>query len=279
MAARPPHLGRGRGLRIGLDTLRSCLPAGVRRACGQADLLQLELLASVPGIAHAFETRNGSLADAMPSPVARLQQIHGAVVHRLPATPEDWDPFLEDAPRARPAGDALITDTTGVTVAVAVADCLPILIGDPQGRAVAAVHGGWRGLAAGVVAATLDMLRQHFDCPAKDCIVGIGPGIGPCCYRVGSEVIEAFAARGLDDEALASGNAGAASVSVGAGEHTLHCDLSTVATAQLLRAGVPEAQIAVADLCTRCHADHLWSYREEGEMAGRMLCGIALQTT
>ncbi len=243
----------------------------------EAGLLYLDGLAYLPGIAHAFETRHGSIRDALPSPVARLQQVHGNTVLVLPHDRDRRLPFLEPDTADRPPADALTTNTSGVTVAVAVADCLPILIADPDRGAVAAVHGGWRGLARDIVATVLARMAEEFGSSPADCSVGIGPGIGPCCYEVGEEVITAFDAVGMKDAALQlpgrpqSDKRGPRGAAEG-----VHCNLPAVATAQARRCGVPAERVFGLDLCTRCHSDDLWSYRRLGNAAGRMLAGIAV---
>lgn len=235
-----------------------------RAAPPAGDVVQLELLSALPGVRHGFATRRGRLQGVVPEPVARLQQVHGAEVLELPIEPARRTPFLQPAVEQRPAADALHTDQPLATVAVAVADCMPILIADPRTGAVAAVHAGWRGLAAGVVENTVAALRAHYGSAATDLVVGIGPAIGPCCFEVGPEVIEAFAARGYGDQARAPGNGARP-----------HADLRAVAAAILSRLGVAPDRLAITEVCTRCNSDWLWSYRKDGARAGRMICGIA----
>jgi len=239
-------------------------------------LLQLEGLASLPRFVHAFETRQGSLRDMLPTPVARVQQVHGNTVLRLPPDRDQWPPFLEPDTAERPPGDALITNTVGVTVAVSVADCLPILIADPEHGAVAAVHGGWRGLAADIVAVVLARMGEELASQPADCFMGIGPGIGSCCYEVGAEVIEAFAAVGMKEAALQLPGRSQCDETGSPSAQQAHCNLPAVAAAQARRCCVPEEQIFTVGLCTHCHGDRLWSYRRHGSAAGRLLGGIAV---
>lgn len=229
-------------------------------------VLQLENLHVLPGIEHGFSTRRARIEDALRSPVARLRQVHGADVHRLPADAASRRPYFEAEVDKRPPADALSTDAPGVAVAVAVADCMPLLIADPQARAVAAVHAGWRGLAAGVVENTVAAMAAAYGSHPADLVVGIGPSIGPCCFEVGPEVLEAFAARGYGDEARVVRPPGTRP----------HADLRAVAAAILRRLGVEPQNVADAALCTKCNSEWLWSYRRDGDNAGRMLCGIAL---
>jgi hypothetical protein len=231
-------------------------------------VVQLELLSAVTGLRHGFPTRRGRPEDVLPGPVARLRQVHGAEVLTLPDDPDARAPFLRTLVDERPAGDALITDQRGIAVAVAVADCLPVLIADPRAGAVAAVHAGWRGLAAGVIENAVGALGTRFGSDPADLVVGLGPAIGPCCFEVGEEVIEAFAARGYGEQARVADDVGPRP----------HAHLPRVAKAILARLGVPAEQVADAALCTRCNSEWLWSYRVDGEHAGRMVCGISLET-
>ncbi len=228
-------------------------------------VLQLENLHACDGFRHGFATRRARLADALPSPIARLRQVHGAEVHTLPSEPGARGPYLRDAVDERPPADALVSDAVGVTVAVAVADCLPVLIADPGTGACAAVHAGWRGLAAGVVENAVAALQSGHGSDPADLVVGIGPAIGPCCFEVGPEVIAAFAARGYEAEATVPGPP----------DTRPHANLPAVALAIVRRLGVAEQKVADAALCTMCNSDWLWSYRRDAEAAGRMLCGIA----
>lgn len=141
-------------------------------------------------------------------------------------------------------GDALIRRSRGA-LAVLTADCVPVLLAGEGG--VAAVHAGWRGLAAGVVGAAVDRLGS-----AR--AAWIGPSIRACCYEVGSEVVRAFRARGLPV-------AGARRV-----------DPTEAARAALAHAGVE--RVATSGICTACDSAY-FSYRRDG-LTGRQMGVIAL---
>ena len=230
-------------------------------------VVQLENLWRLPGVRHGFATRRGRLEDVIAAPVARLKQVHGADVLVLPGGEEDRSPFLHPKVDRRPRADALVTSAPGSAVAVAVADCLPVLMADPAMRVVAAVHAGWRGLAAGVIENAIETMATDFGVTPADLVVGIGPAIGPCCFEVGDEVVDAFEARGYGDEARVVSN-----VAVG----RPYCDLPAVAAAILASLGVLAENVASTGLCTKCNSDWLWSYRQDGDIAGRMVCGISL---
>src|SRR5439155_14880621 len=114
-------------------------------------------------------------------PLRTLRQVHGAVVRVAGPEPAARDTGAS----AREEGDALIVDRQGVAAGVWVADCLPILIGDPTTRTAAAVHAGWRGTVAGVVGRAIETLRRARGARASDLRVAMGPAIGPCCFECG----------------------------------------------------------------------------------------------
>lgn len=181
----------------------------------------------------ALAAELGLQADA----VAMSPQVHGASV-RTVATEVDLRGSAPDA-------DGQVTAMPGVACAVRVADCLPVLLIAPE--AVAALHAGWRGLAAGIVEAGVGALRAL---GASAIRAAIGPGARVCCYETGDEVHGAFARFG---ERARRGS---------------HADLPFVARAVLEAEGV--GVVHDVGLCTICApAGLLWSYRREGALAGR----------
>lgn len=177
-----------------------------------------------------------SLVPESPRRAARLRQVHSARVIRA------REGVCGEA-------DAFFTDETDLALAVATADCLPIVLSCTSQSA--AVHAGWRGLAGGILSQTL----QRLEASGEELKAWIGPGIGACCYEVGQEVAESMAAASTP-EVIIEQRTGA-----------LHLDLVQAARLQLSDAGVQE--ILASPLCTRCEAERLWSYRREGPAAGR----------
>jgi polyphenol oxidase len=150
-------------------------------------------------------------------------------------------------PQARaelPQADGQVVSEPGWAGLVFVADCLPVALSGPGG--VAMLHCGWRGLAAGIVSAGAEAVGATR--------AAIGPGIGPCCYEVGEEVLGAFAGLG---EGIAAGRM---------------LDLSEVARRLLTEAGVEEVESA--DLCTSCEAELFFSHRRDAGRTGRQ-AGLA----
>lgn len=154
------------------------------------------------------------------------------------------------------AGDALVTGTPGLALSVVTADCVPVLIA--AGVRLAAIHAGWRGIAAGVVAATVRRLTAEGAPPTERWVAWLGPAIGGCCYEVGPDVAERVAAASTPDAVLDW-----------PGADRPHLDLLRAVSHQLAAAGVAEMRPMIA--CTRCDAERLWSYRRDGEAAGRNL--------
>lgn len=187
-----------------------------------------------------------------------LRQVHGvsAVLAREPGEP--GKPLAE--------GDLLATGTAAVPLLVQAADCLPLLLVDRERRAVAAVHAGWRGAAAGAGGAAVASMIRLFGSRAADLVVGVGPGIGGCCYEVGDDVAAAVAG-------TAPGESGVVLPVPGARPHL---DLGAALVAQLVAAGVPPDQIQRAGLCTACRTDLFYSHRREGEPTGRFAAVIAI---
>jgi YfiH family protein len=180
--------------------------------------------------------RLASALDRDPDGVVMARQVHGAELreHRTAQRPRvyaDVEPSPEEV-------DAHSTSTRELTPLVMVADCLPVALAGREGVAMA--HCGWRGLAGGIVAETAEAI----DATAA----AVGPGIGPCCYEVGEEVLAEF-----DDlDGVAEGRM---------------LDLTAVARALLARAGV--AEVESADLCTKCNPELFYSHRRDGERTGR----------
>ncbi|MBI4728802.1 MAG: peptidoglycan editing factor PgeF [Acidobacteria bacterium] len=166
------------------------------------------------------------------------RQVHGAGVSR--ATRAERGAGAGDPSTTLPHVDALWTDEPGIAIAVLAADCVPVLLADPDGRRIAVVHAGWRGLVAGVVERAAEAMGRPERLRAF-----IGPSVGPCCYRVGEEVARAVR------EALSP-----AAVRQGAAPRL---DLWLGAVVSARRAGVRE--IRPAALCTRCEAHRFFSHR------------------
>ncbi len=185
-----------------------------------------------------------------PAAVVAMEQVHGDAVTIVA------DAVAADA--LLPACDAVATNRPGLALTMRSADCLPIVAFDPTHRAIGLAHAGWRGLKAQLPAQLISTMRSTWGC--RDLAIGIGPAVGPCCYPVGPEFDEWFPKYLI----------------VRAGQRYL--DLARAALWQLVGAGIPKGRIAVTGGCTACSLkEHAFSYRREGEHAGRMVTCVLLQ--
>jgi hypothetical protein len=178
-------------------------------------------------------------------------QVHGAEL-AFHAAPQQPSPFARPGSEL-PEVDGHVVAAPGLVPLVFVADCLPVALSGPGG--VAMLHCGWRGLAAGIVARGAAAIGAT--------AAAIGPGIGPCCYEVGPEVLESFASLGAGITA-ADGPNSRARVDVSAHRRL---DLPEVARRLLREAGVE--RVESAGLCTRCESELFFSHRRDGSLSGR----------
>lgn len=203
--------------------------------------LRCGLLESFEWLRHGFGTRAGVLPAL---PMASVKQVHSArIVDAARA-----DGVVEE-------GDALVTSAVGLAAGIKTADCVPILLVDIEQRVVAAVHAGWRGTVQQIAPLTIQHMKKKYGAAEVNIFAAIGPAIGGCCYEVGEEVASRFAG------ALNYGKA--------------HLDLKTINREQLRVAGIPAEQIAQCPRCTKCDLANFFSFRGEGEKAGRMTSWIA----
>jgi purine-nucleoside/S-methyl-5'-thioadenosine phosphorylase / adenosine deaminase len=177
---------------------------------------------------------------ALPVEPAWLDQVHGIGVAVLPGPAEG-------------GADAAVTFTPGHVCAVLVADCLPVVLASGDGDRVGIAHAGWRGLAAGVVEATVAAL----DCDPARLVAWLGPAIGPRAFAVGDVVRAAFLAR----------DAGAAGAFEAARDGRWLADLPALARRRLAAAGV--GVVTGGEFCTHADPDRFYSYRRDGA-TGRM---------
>jgi YfiH family protein len=246
------------------------------------------------GVAHAFSTRIGgvsggalawlNLGNAFPAPspgptqdtqanlaenyrrflmaanligrkLCHIHQIHSASVVLVRAA---------QPPDLAAEGDALLSGDAAVAVCIRTADCVPVLVSSQDGRWVAAVHAGWRGVVGGVLPATLARLARESGRPAADWVLAIGPCISPQHFEVGAEVVAQF------EQAFG----GKAPILRRTGAKAM-IDLAEGLRLQAIQAGVPSAQIDTTDLCTYRDSDLLFSHRRDSGVTGRMAAAIA----
>jgi polyphenol oxidase len=188
------------------------------------------------------------LRGLLPQEPRWLKQVHGSRV------------LSAELVEGRPEADASVARERGTVCAILVADCLPVLFSDREGTVVAAVHAGWRGLAAGVIDNTVTAMMEAGTTPG-DIVAYIGPGIGPDAFEVGDEVRAAYVDR----------DAGAADAFSSLGRGKWLADLPQLARRALARCGV--SAVFGGNLCTYSDPARFYSYRRD-KVTGRMAAVI-----
>lgn len=190
-------------------------------------------------------------------------QVHGTGITQISKT---FFLLSEDIRRSVTEGiDALITNVPGVCIGVSTADCIPIIIYDPEHHAAGVVHSGWRGTVANIAeAAVASMVRSYHSKPELLLTV-IGPGISCRNFEVGDEVYNSFASANYPMDAIA------------VREEKWHIDLPKCCQLQLEAVGIPSANICMTDICTYDQTDDFFSARRLGIDSGRILTGVVLR--
>lgn len=201
--------------------------------------------------------------------IVSMGQVHGADVLRAEAA----DAGKGATPGSTHLGlaDALITDAPGVVLTTLHADCLPILLVDPDRPAIAAVHAGWRGTVAGVAEAAVAAMYDAYGSRPDRMLAYLGPAIHVCCNEVGPEVTAAWRER-----AASLGEARERAVTR-PGERE-HFDVPLANALLLERAGLLPDHIEIDPACTRCDGERWFSHRGQGPLTGRMGAFIMLAT-
>jgi YfiH family protein len=199
--------------------------------------------------------RFGAAVGFDPQTLRQVTQVHGARVVDAHAMP--------DEPAAREEADALTVAPSGRSharaVGIRVADCVPVLVAARDTGEVAAVHAGWRGVAANIVGSALARLK------GRDLVAAIGPCIGPCCFEVGLEVVPQVLGAAENDGAIV----------VRRTDDKAFLDLRRAVRRQLEVAGARDVEDVPG--CTSCDAARFFSYRRDGQRSGRHLAVIALR--
>lgn len=203
----------------------------------------------------AVEANHARVCTALGIDAGRLVKchlVHGHAIHVVTAA---------DAGQWLGRADGMVTAAAGVFLTMRFADCVPILLHDPQRRAVGVAHAGWRGTLQAVAGAVVRTMVEALGCVPGDITAVIGPSIGPCCYEVGADVISAVGAVLPPSDSATlfrrrRRNGGAA-----------HFDIWEANRRQLLAAGA--GRVLTMGLCTACHSDQFFSHRAENGRTGR----------
>ncbi len=204
-----------------------------------------------PSLSNSQKESLSRYADQFINEVALLKQIHGNDV--VLVTKDFLVQYsLKEA-------DGLVTAEPDVPLTIRTADCLPVFIFDPVQRAIGLAHAGWRGSRKRIIRCTLGKMKAQWGSNPGDLKVAFGPSIRGCCYKVGPEFKHYF-----PSETIFRGK-------------DLYLNLSLFNKHQLLDEGVIEENIFDSGICTCC--DERWfSYRREGEKAGRMISLMMLRS-
>lgn len=203
--------------------------------------------------------------EALPCPVVQMHQVHDvrvAVLDNPDFTPEQFEGY-----------DAMITNLSGIAIGVRSADCIPILLYDPVHKAAAAVHSGWRGTVARILANVIDRMSSAYGTKSSDLLAVIGPGICSDCFQVGEEVALKFKQAGFNLDAIWSFRGPKNGNSMEGGHHI---DLKEACRQTLTECGVKEENIQASTLCTYDDNHLFYSARKEGIECGRNISFITI---
>jgi len=287
----------------------------VPRTKSQLDIVHAPNLSREKWLLHGFSTRTGGVSDVYKNAdlnlghtaddthenvernrrlfvdavgagdmtLVNVRQIHSDIIH-----------CVTEAPTQPLAGDGIITTTPGLLLTVRTADCYPVILADPELRAVGVFHAGWRGTLARIVEKGVGELRRHFNSQPEHILAAIGPAIGKCCYKVGEEVREKFTSRFAYADALFHETeeydevklkypmlfltARAPGHSHDLFPKAIHLDLAEANRRQLIDAGVQETNIVVIGDCTSCKTDRYFSHRAEKGKTGRMMAAVGIKS-
>ena len=208
------------------------------------------------------------MCDAIGLPMERLvlsKQVHLCHVQKVTAADAGNGFFSEN--RFEDA-DALMTDERNVPLVIFTSDCVPVFLYDPEHKAIALVHAGWRGTVGGICRNTVEAMNREYGTDPGKVLAAIGPSICRKCFEIGPEVAEQFevAFAGACDEVLRKG-----------GGDRFYADLWRANEIMLLSAGVRKENITVSGLCTMCRPELFFSHRAtnglRGSNAGFLMLG------
>ena len=276
----------------------------------QCKILEDDSLAQIPWLIHGFSTRPGGFSKVYGGKALNLgftQQDSDITVERnrraflrqlgaldkdrswplitLRQTHSDLIHCVSGVPKSTFAGDGLVTQTTGILLAILTADCLPVIVVDAKCRAVGVFHAGWRGTVKRIVEKGVSEMYRCFGSSPHDLRAAIGPGVHSCCYEVGPEVRSQFESQfeygnELFREVVESDPVREKYpllfLTARAPGHSIlpkkiFLDLVEANRRQLITAGIAEKNISASPLCSSCRTDLLFSYRAEKGVTGRMM--------
>jgi polyphenol oxidase len=277
----------------------------IERQAEHCEYLQFEQLAEIPGLVHAVFTRRRGFSSApfaglnassvtgddatvvarnkaeiiaaLGLPLVATKPVHGGAVALIrretaPERSQSWLEPLQARLRITEA-DAMLCDEAGFALCWAYGDCAPIVLYDPEHTALALIHAGWRGTAAGIVPNTIAAMTERFNSHPGALLAGIGPAIGSCCYEVSSEVQDTFAVNSLAWECARF----VVRQPVSDSSSGVYLDIAGSNYCQLLASGILAEHINDSGYCTGCRTDLFYSHRREPRPSGRFAVAVGLK--
>lgn len=213
---------------------------------------------------HVIEnrTRFYRIADVDAESVAQGQLVHGNHVESI---------TLDSPAGSRykfPETDGLVTSLKNRPLFIPVADCTAIAFFDPEQQVIGMVHAGWKGAVNGIPQRMVETMQKAYGCNPTNILVGIRPGIGPCCYQVREDLVEIFT-RAFPEVA--------SRFFVTQPDDTIHLDMWTALRWQLEVSGILPEHLNIAEICTACHTDEFYSHRAEHGKTGPFACLLILK--
>lgn len=188
------------------------------------------------------------------------QQVHGDNIEIVGETDAGRGAYRHED--AIPCTDGMITNSHMVTIAVLTADCVPVMVFDPVKKVIGIAHAGWKGTLHTIASKTVSKMGSAFGTRPADCVVFLGPSIGPCCYEVSEDIFLKFQQTFGPATCIRENRV----------------DLKKAIELQLLGIGVEKRNILSNRMCTACNLDLFYSHRAENGLTGRMMSLIRLRT-
>lgn len=193
-------------------------------------------------------------------------QDHNTVVRKV--TAEDCGIGIT-RPRDLQSVDALVTDKPGVTLVTYYADCTPVYFVDTEKRVIALAHAGWRGTVSKICKKVIDTMVNDYGSNPRNIICCVGPAIAQCCYEIDQSCYNEFAKLSeLDLE----------KIMIARGNGKYMANLTETNKQILMLSGVPEENITISDVCTKCNSELLWSHRATNGKRGTMCAFMCINT-
>ena len=274
------------------DWIRNGKEEICERKRGETVVLQYRALNALPGVRHCFSTRQGGVSTGYLSTMnfsfdrgddpEHVRENYRRIAGTIGVSPESFvvahqthtTNILPVGEKDRGTGvlfprpyndvDGLMTADPGVTLVTYHADCIPVYLVDPAGKAIALLHAGWKGTVDGIVPKAVRMMRELYGTRAENLVAAAGPGICRSCYEIGEDVAERFR------EVFSEKELPEILSDFHEKEDGAHWQLDLQAANRVLlrRSGVKEENIHTSDVCTRCNSERLFSHRAHGVRRG-----------